>query len=69
MLGAITLLLCYQLAGEIIRVQSGVPVPGPVIGMVLLFTGLLIRRRLVTGGDKPELPAVLLPLLANWLIG
>lgn len=49
--------------------QSGVPVPGPVIGMVLLFTGLLIRRRLVAGGDKPELPAVLLPLLANWLIG
>lgn len=59
MLGAITLLLCCQLAGEIIRVLSGVPIPGPVIGMVLLFIGLLIRRRFFSSGDKPEIPAAL----------
>lgn len=59
MLGAITLLLCCQLAGEVIRVLTGVPVPGPVIGMVLLFIGLLIRRRIVADSEKPEVPAAL----------
>lgn len=39
----ITLLLACQLAGEAITMVTGVPVPGPVIGMVLLFIGLMIR--------------------------
>jgi holin-like protein len=36
------LLIC-QLIGEVFVQLSGVPVPGPVVGMVLLFVGLLFR--------------------------
>jgi holin-like protein len=41
--GLLILLLC-QFAGECIAHFSGVPVPGAVIGMLLLFVGLIIRR-------------------------
>lgn len=41
--GFILLLLC-QLAGELIARSLDVPVPGGVIGMLLLFIGLLIHR-------------------------
>ena len=37
MLGAITLLLVYQLLGEVAVQFLGLPVPGPVVGMLLLF--------------------------------
>ncbi len=37
MLAAITVLLVCQLVGEIVVVAFGLPVPGPVVGMVLLF--------------------------------
>ncbi|MBE2294939.1 MAG: CidA/LrgA family protein [Phycisphaerales bacterium] len=40
MIGALTLLLAFQLAGEIVVRWSGTPVPGPVIGMLLLFLAL-----------------------------
>ena len=43
MLGALTLLLVYQLVGEVIVQVSGLPVPGPVVGMLLLFLTLLAR--------------------------
>ncbi len=43
MLGAITLLLVYQLAGEVVVQLAGLPVPGPVVGMLLLFLTLLLR--------------------------
>lgn len=49
MLNAITLLLLFQLAGEAIAMYFGLPVPGPVIGMALLFVALAWR-----GG--PSLP-------------
>jgi holin-like protein len=45
-LNAITLLLVLQLAGEIISQSLALPVPGPVIGMLLLFVVLLARSRL-----------------------
>jgi holin-like protein len=45
-LNAITLLLVLQLAGEIISQSLALPVPGPVIGMLLLFIVLLARSRL-----------------------
>ncbi|HZV53551.1 MAG TPA: CidA/LrgA family protein [Rhodocyclaceae bacterium] len=48
MLGALTLLLIYQLAGEVIVQFFALPVPGPVIGMALLFATLLVR------GGVPE---------------
>ena len=48
MLGFFTLLLWCQLAGELLVLVSGVPLPGPVLGMLILFAGLLIR------GHVPE---------------
>jgi holin-like protein len=43
MLAGLTLLLCYQLAGEVLVLALGLPIPGPVLGMVLLFVMLLVR--------------------------
>ncbi|MDZ7749472.1 MAG: CidA/LrgA family protein [Halofilum sp. (in: g-proteobacteria)] len=45
MIGAIAALLAFQLAGEIGVRLLGVPVPGPVAGMLLLFAALALRRR------------------------
>jgi holin-like protein len=50
MLGALTLLLLYQLAGEVIAQFFALPIPGPVIGMALLFATLVAR-----GGVSNEL--------------
>jgi holin-like protein len=50
MLGALTLLLLFQLAGEVIVQFFALPVPGPVIGMALLFATLVAR-----GGVPDEL--------------
>jgi holin-like protein len=43
MLGALTVLLVYQLVGEVIVVALQLPIPGPVIGMALLFVTLIVR--------------------------
>lgn len=56
MLGAITLLLVCQLAGEVLTKATGLPLPGPVVGMALLFAGLLVRRRMTVGRGKPDIP-------------
>ena len=48
MLGAFTLLLVYQLVGEVAVHLLALPVPGPVVGMLLLFLTLLYR------GSAPE---------------
>ena len=48
MIESLTVLLVCQLAGEVIARASGIPLPGPVIGMAILFFGLMIR------GDVPE---------------
>ena len=45
MLAAITLLLVFQLAGEVLAHALGLPVPGPVIGLALLFAALAARRQ------------------------
>jgi holin-like protein len=50
MLNAITLLLLFQLLGEVIALSTGIPIPGPVIGMGLLFATLAWR-----GQAKDEL--------------
>lgn len=44
-INGITLLLIYQLAGEVSVRLLGLPVPGPVMGMILLFVTLLVRGR------------------------
>jgi holin-like protein len=43
MLNALTLIFCCQLAGEFLIGATGIPVPGPVIGMVLLFSYLFFK--------------------------
>ena len=42
MLESIAILLLCQLIGELIVIFLNIPVPGPVIGMILLFIGLVI---------------------------
>lgn len=50
MLAALTQILLFQLAGEVITRGLGWPVPGPVLGLMLLFAFLLLR-----GGPSPGL--------------
>lgn len=45
-LASLTILLLCQLAGETIAHLFALPVPGPVLGMILLFAGLVIGRGL-----------------------
>ena len=52
MLTLFTLLLVCQLAGEILVIATGLPLPGPVIGMLLLFIGLLVRGGIPQGLEK-----------------
>lgn len=53
MIEAILVLLGCQLAGEALSRGLGLPVPGPVIGMALLFAGLQLRARF-----RPDAPAI-----------
>jgi holin-like protein len=48
-LGFITMLLVYQLVGEVIARGLGLALPGPVIGMALLFFTLILRQDLPDG--------------------
>jgi holin-like protein len=43
MLAALTALLVFQLVGEVIVVAFRLPLPGPVVGMALLFAALIVR--------------------------
>ena len=49
MLTGLVVLLTCQLAGELAVTALGVPVPGAVVGMLLLLTWLLVRGRDVPG--------------------
>jgi holin-like protein len=60
MIGAITLLLVFQLLGEVLAQGFALPVPGPVIGMALLFVTLAWR-----GGPEPELRTTAQSLLQH----
>ena len=51
MLETLTLILLCQLVGEVCVLFTGLPVPGPVLGMLLLLGWLFLRR------DLPELVA------------
>jgi holin-like protein len=48
MIEAFALLLLCQLAGEILSHGFGLPMPGPVIGLLLLFAGLFAAQRFVS---------------------
>jgi holin-like protein len=45
MLKALTVLLVFQLVGETLSRALGLPIPGPVAGMVLLLGALIWRTR------------------------
>ena len=60
MLNYITLIFACQMIGELLVTAIGLPVPGPVAGMALLFTGLLVH-----GAVPDDLGAVAGVLLSN----
>jgi putative effector of murein hydrolase LrgA (UPF0299 family) len=43
MLESLAVLLFCQLIGELTVLALGIPVPGPVVGMAILFFGLMLR--------------------------
>ena len=51
-LNGITILLIYQSLGEISVRLFNIPVPGPILGMILLFLTLIIRRRSTSSLDE-----------------
>jgi len=61
MLQAITLILLCQLAGETLVLFTGLPIPGPVLGMMLLL-GLLFLR----GGISDDVGRTADALLAHF---
>lgn len=48
----LTLIFSCQLAGELLKAALDLPIPGPVIGMVLLFAGLMVKGRIPDGLEK-----------------
>lgn len=50
-LTGLTVLLVCQLIGDVLARLSGLPVPGPVLGMVLLLVCLLVRGQVPPGLD------------------
>ncbi len=60
MLKALAVLLLFQLIGEVLVRLANLPIPGPVLGMALLFLKLSLR-----GGVSGSLRGVSQTLLAN----
>ena len=60
MINALTLLFVCQLAGEVIVHALGLTFPGPVLGMALIFGGLM-----VVGRSGPALDGAADTLLRN----
>lgn len=60
MLTWITIIFCCQLAGETLVAAVGLPLPGPVAGMIILFVILAIKKSV-----PDDLGTVSKGLLAN----
>jgi holin-like protein len=60
-----TLLVVCQFAGELAAQATGMPVPGPVLGMLLLLGGLVWRQRRARKGPDAALRATAHGLLGN----
>jgi holin-like protein len=59
MLNALTLLICCQFAGEVIARGVSLPLPGPVLGLLLLLAYLVVRGR----APDPDLA-----ITSGWLL-
>ncbi|GAB4268621.1 MAG: CidA/LrgA family protein [Pararhodobacter sp.] len=46
MIRALTVILCCQLAGDAVARALGLPIPGPVLGMALLWAGMSVSSAL-----------------------
>ncbi|NOX08354.1 MAG: CidA/LrgA family protein [Gammaproteobacteria bacterium] len=60
LINGITILLIYQLVGEVSVMLLQIPVPGPVLGMTMLFLTLLLR-----GQSDESLDSVSTSLLSH----
>ena len=58
MIGSLSLILLCQLTGEIAVRGFSLPVPGPVVGLLLLLLLLLGRDRILVLARGPRLRAV-----------
>ena len=58
MIPALATLLVFQLMGEVVVMSLGLPVPGPVVGLALLLTLLVLRAATITG-IKPTVQGLL----------
>jgi holin-like protein len=65
MLNALTLLVTCQFVGEVVARGVGLPIPGPVVGMLLLLAGLIVRDWMGRGGPGEGLKATANGLLGN----
>ncbi len=68
MIAALAILLCCQLAGEICARGLGLPVPGPVIGLLVLAGGAILYLRL-TGAAADTIEETDLGRLATAMLG
>jgi holin-like protein len=64
-LNALTLLILCQFVGEIAARGLALPLPGPVVGLLLLLAGLILRERITRRGPGQELKATAAGLLGN----
>ena len=60
MVRALTFLMVCQLAGEVIARAVGLPIPGPVLGLLLLLAGFAL-----TGGPNEEMRSAATGLLQH----
>jgi putative effector of murein hydrolase LrgA (UPF0299 family) len=67
MIASLSLILLCQLAGEVFVRGLGVPMPGPVIGLVLLLFLLLARDRFAALSRGPLRPDGVEPVAKNML--
>lgn len=61
MIRGLLILFACQFAGEVLAQLSGIPVPGGVIGMLILFVALIIRQGVPESLEQTA-PVVLKPL-------
>lgn len=62
LLNGILILLIFQCLGEALKSSLGLGLPGPVLGMFLLFIGLCINQKIPDSVAKST--STLIPLLA-----